>query len=369
MNGGSECVAAGHKDALVNLDGPFVNDGGHCWMVPAGAFGQGDNPAAPCSSHLRLYENGVPLGIAHAVHEDIRGVGRGRYSHWQGWVRFSTSDNSDPNRNGRSYGAMLDTMGFLAHCAKLAALQVTKYLRHIPGGVDGVRGKNVIEVSPDGGAGTLRCLAALGAQVVALDPYPLPWDAQWDPLYGEILASALAEQGIVVPPAVLADAKRVRIHHARIEDLPSGLDGFADVVVSSAVLEHVDDIQLAASSLLRAGRPGALNIHVVDFRDHRDQSRPWEYLLLDDAQFAVASSGHYRHVIGNRQCLPEMRRIMVECGFQVQESVTETFCPQDYLHDFLPRLRLSGTRYAQWPEDYLLTEVGTLVTKGPEDKP
>ena len=50
-----------------------------------------------------VFEDGLMLGLAHASHDHIRRFGRGRFSHWGNQVIFSTSDNSDPNTNGRSY--------------------------------------------------------------------------------------------------------------------------------------------------------------------------------------------------------------------------------------------------------------------------
>src|SRR5262249_23397691 len=38
---------------------------------------------------------------------ELEEVGGGFYSHWNGGLRFSTSDNSDPRRNGRSYTVSL----------------------------------------------------------------------------------------------------------------------------------------------------------------------------------------------------------------------------------------------------------------------
>jgi glycosyltransferase involved in cell wall biosynthesis len=55
------------------------------------------------SSSLRLFENGQPLTMPHSVHSDIRKLGKGRFSHWSYYVYFSTSDNSDPRTNGRTY--------------------------------------------------------------------------------------------------------------------------------------------------------------------------------------------------------------------------------------------------------------------------
>lgn len=65
---------------------------------------EGDNNRSP----VLLYEDDRLLGPAHSSHRDIATVGAGRYSHWssQGFV-LSTSDNSNPNINGRRYWAVI----------------------------------------------------------------------------------------------------------------------------------------------------------------------------------------------------------------------------------------------------------------------
>lgn len=76
----------------------FRKEEGHAWMMPA---------PDPMDGLVRLFENGMPLAHAQASHADIRNIGKGRYSHWDyptgPRVLFSTSDNSDPNTNGRRY--------------------------------------------------------------------------------------------------------------------------------------------------------------------------------------------------------------------------------------------------------------------------
>ncbi len=77
-------------------------------------------PAVPqviTVSPLVVLEDGRPLAQPHALHAEIRELGQGRYSHWTyragadrngaayREVLFSTSDNSDPNSNGRHYTA------------------------------------------------------------------------------------------------------------------------------------------------------------------------------------------------------------------------------------------------------------------------
>jgi hypothetical protein len=51
-----------------------------------------------------VLEDGVPLpGASNASHEEIRKLGKGRYSFWGGSVYFSASDNTSPGLNGRAY--------------------------------------------------------------------------------------------------------------------------------------------------------------------------------------------------------------------------------------------------------------------------
>jgi hypothetical protein len=55
------------------------------------------------SSMLILLEDGISLAAPHTAHDEIRRLGRGRYSHWGRCIYFSSSDNTDPRRNGRLY--------------------------------------------------------------------------------------------------------------------------------------------------------------------------------------------------------------------------------------------------------------------------
>ena len=85
------------------LSEPFRRERGHCWTyrlptdVPVGDTGVSqDVPTL-------VLEDGRLLGPAHTPHVEIWERGRGRYSHWGSALYLSTSDNSDPNTNGRTY--------------------------------------------------------------------------------------------------------------------------------------------------------------------------------------------------------------------------------------------------------------------------
>jgi len=80
----------------------FCADSQFCWYVPVSGY-EGDSPTTSFHSRLRLYEDGKPLGPGHSNHDEIRHLGRGRYSHWGQHLMFSASDNTDPKTNGRRY--------------------------------------------------------------------------------------------------------------------------------------------------------------------------------------------------------------------------------------------------------------------------
>lgn len=84
----------------------FEPDDRFCWIVPDVPSILPNEPSdGPTGTPSRLVvtEDGLPLPVAHAPHEEIRSVGAGQYSHWGTSVRFATSDNSSPITNGRMY--------------------------------------------------------------------------------------------------------------------------------------------------------------------------------------------------------------------------------------------------------------------------
>ena len=64
---------------------------------------ESDSLLSADKSRLLVFEDGKPLGPPHCQHQFITDEGGGRFSHWNGLLLFSTSDNSDPTRNGRRY--------------------------------------------------------------------------------------------------------------------------------------------------------------------------------------------------------------------------------------------------------------------------
>jgi sulfatase maturation enzyme AslB (radical SAM superfamily) len=80
---------------------PWRHESGYCYLVeiPESFI----KLAGESLNEAELLENGTPLPFPSGMHDDIRKLGEGRYSVWGRSLYFSTSDNSDPSDNGRSY--------------------------------------------------------------------------------------------------------------------------------------------------------------------------------------------------------------------------------------------------------------------------
>lgn len=95
-------IISGSK--TVELKGPFKKANGSCWSVGMPEFASvSDSCASPRRSPLVMFENEYRLTVNHASHAYIADPGRGFYSHWGNDILFSTTDNTDPNSNGRVY--------------------------------------------------------------------------------------------------------------------------------------------------------------------------------------------------------------------------------------------------------------------------
>jgi hypothetical protein len=87
------------------------NVGGFAWCAHIPRLSEtADSESHGARSQLALFEDDILLGPPHSSHELIRTAGSGSYSHWGELIYFSTSDGSDPLRNGRDYVALLPSI-------------------------------------------------------------------------------------------------------------------------------------------------------------------------------------------------------------------------------------------------------------------
>lgn len=351
---------------------PFIHDSGFGWRVGLDDLGPADGLVDPISSAVYLFEDEKQLGPAHTLHRDIRLNGTGRFSHWEGVLYFSSSDNTDPNLNGRSYRAIFSPQLYFKTRADHAIGIVSYWLSRLPGGEDAVRGKTVLEVGPGRDMGTVLILAALGAQVSAADSAGPRWIPGWHCPFVEALSAGLKASPWHCDLSPLRrsldadafDPMSVSRLACAVEELPDDCGNRFEVVLSNSALEHVRDPRGALGRLYRSSRRDALGLHRVDFRDHRDFGHPLEFLILDDAQLEL-ETGAVKYQIGNRARPSEYSSFFADAGFAVLDFEVGAWCSQDYVDDFIERLRRSPSAYRSTSPSDLAVAGGTFLVKRP----
>ena len=83
-----------------------------------------DTAERPARSPLLLLEDGMPLRGPRAAHEQIRSLGRGRYSPRGETLYFTTSDNNSPATNERAYSVRVPTTGIAGEPERADAMRV-----------------------------------------------------------------------------------------------------------------------------------------------------------------------------------------------------------------------------------------------------
>ena len=92
------------------LEPPFGENGSVGWHIALpNITSKASNNEFPNRSQYVLCENEKSFGTANSMHATIREIGKGHYSHWDTHLIFSTSDNSKPNDNGKTYELVLSS--------------------------------------------------------------------------------------------------------------------------------------------------------------------------------------------------------------------------------------------------------------------
>jgi hypothetical protein len=245
------------------------------------------------------------------------------------------------------------------------------YAAQIPGGAGSLAGKSVLELGPGWGFATTLILRCWGASRVAVaDRFLSRFQPEYHTaLYREVSRrlrtedpncttwplDRCVEEGRHSPDAVQAI-------ECPIERLPElSLPPF-DFLLSNAVLEHVFHPARAAASLHAITAEGGLGFHQVDFRDHRDFSRPLEYLLLDEFSFLEIFEAQHGEC-GNRIRPSQLKAVFEAAGFGSVQFDPNMWAEPDYLVSLLPRLRAAeSSPYCNLPESELRQISGRILT-------
>ena len=231
-----------------------------------------------------------------------------------------------------------------------------------------IEGLSFLEIGPGPEFGAQLILASMGAKISVADPYLAEWDPDFHPYVYQMLSEKWPDANGELKKAVAEqshEATSLVLIREPAEALNSIPDGSVDFIYSNAVLEHVVDMRRVAHELARVSKVGAWSAHQIDWRDHRDFSRPLEHLTLSNDEFLrAAEAANWKFEFGNRLRSIEFRALFEEAGFETIERETNMWAEKDYMADFLPRIRASYlSNYADWPEDDLVRISGRFYVK------
>ena len=258
----------------------------------------------------------------------------------------------------------------IQHDVEYAVRNACIWLDLLPNGGKFLKGKRVLEIGPGINFGAMLVLACHGAQVMVADRFLTPWNPEYHPIFYKLLRDNLTKRWPGIDPSPLNTVisqggyppEIISLYSCSLEKITVPHES-VDLVLSNSVFEHLYDVNLAFYHLSRITKPGGLGIHMVDFRDHRDFSRPLEYLLLSEKEFArefEESLGQY----GNRYRPHEMQEFLELAGLEVREfRDPDIFTDEEYLTEFLRRLRKTRkSRYRDCPVENLRVLTGRFIT-------
>jgi SAM-dependent methyltransferase len=176
--------------------------------------------------------------------------------------------------------------------------------------------KVVLEYGPGDLPGVALLLLANGARkVYCIDRFPMVALSDKNLAVIDSLAAALpaAQRNRFAESFNETGSARSGFRRDRLEYLvqPTGrseLRDAVDVVLSRAVLEHVDALEALFEDMVRAMRNGALAVHQVDLRSHGlHESNPLDFLEPSEALWSLMFShkgvpnrwrvDHYREIV------------------------------------------------------------------------
>ena len=251
------------------------------------------------------------------------------------------------------------------------ALQVAEgYLNKFDDGRAFFLNKTILELGPGTNFGSALTLLSMGAQQVAVcDRFLVPFQEGYhDTLYHDLSEKIICKYPDANVEVLLTCANNkshqsdaLLLVQKPLEKLSELFRDTFDITLSNAVFEHLFNPLAAIMSLWDCTSAGGRGSHQVDFRDHRDFSRPLEFLLYDE--FTFMNLMHKACCeFGNRVRPSQMGAMLQMAGFKNIEYSSNLSVNPDYMDEFIPRLRnASCSAYSRWGRGDLLSVSGNFM--------
>ena len=305
---------------------------------------------------VKVFENGDLLGPADSPHETIRKKGLGSYSQWFDSLYISSSDNSDPSRNRRDYTILLEIKmnekvdniifshghqeKYLEQAVRLninrndsalynllhAYSSINYFLKNLKVSPNG---KNALELGTSKEPGLPYVFLKKGARHFYSNNI-FPVDGYLSSEYVNIIDLIMngTDTSIIPTEDIIAKndtqnlffSDKVFSNHSAVgaEDLELD-DNSIDILFSIAVMEHVSNPVAVIQNSFRMLKPGGICIHCIDHRDHRDFTKPIEFLKMTPEQYTNATGDSE-----NRWRFGQFQKLYRDTGFEEVENLLYT---------------------------------------------
>lgn len=184
-------------------------------------------------------------------------------------------------------------------------------------------GKRILEYGPGDVPGVAVLMVAYGArQVVCVDRFPMVRVSPKNVEIMKLTLERLSEGPRARAAACFRQPRRPEsgFDPKRIEYLvrPSGLSGLEneiDLVMSRAVLEHVNDLPASFRDMHTALKPGGIAIHQVDLKSHGlHRQNPLDFLSWPTWLWSLMYS---KKGVPNRLRIDAYRHAVSQCDFEL----------------------------------------------------
>ncbi len=213
-----------------------------------------------------------------------------------------------------------------------------------PGRTEYLRGKRILEYGPGDVPGVAILMVAQGAdQVMCVDRFPMvrmsPKNIQIVKIMLERLAGPLRDRAEACfrQPAHPESGFDPGLIDYLVR--PSGLSGLSDevdLVMSRAVLEHVNDLPATFRDMYAALKPGGIAIHQVDLKSHGlHRKNPLDFLDWPTWLWSLMYSAKG---VPNRLRVNAYRDAIAQCGFEVMTLTPTVLAAPDDVRAVRPDL-------------------------------
>jgi SAM-dependent methyltransferase len=192
-----------------------------------------------------------------------------------------------------------------------------------------LNGRRVLEYGPGDILGVALLFHAHGAaEVECVDRFPLErvsdFNASVYRALMERLPPALRERASAAFAEPGDPSSGLRPEAVRYRVTPDGLAGRSaafDLVVSRAVLEHVNSLDATLTDITKALAPGGVSVHNVDLRSHNlDRDRPYDFLTWPEPLYRLM----YSHKGFPNRWRPDAYRALLDRSGLVVRSIEAT---------------------------------------------